>query len=93
MPDGKEKKALGSEKERLLIAGALLLIAALFFFFIKDTLIPFLRLELQNDVTGAQALLRERGLPGFLTFILAEALQRAAVFIPPSFIRIASGRC
>ena len=91
MPGSKESSACGRVKERILTVGILLLIAALFCFFLKDILIPFLRLELQNDVDGARALLRQRGLMGFLTVILVEALQMVVIFIPAEFIQIASG--
>ena len=77
--------------ELLLMAGILLLIGALFCFFLKDILIPFLRMELKHDVEGAQALLREKGALGFLTVTLVEARQMVVVFIPAEFIQISSG--
>ena len=91
MPGSQENNARSRIPEVLLTVGLLLLIAALFCFFLKDILLPFLRLELQNDVDGAQALLRQRGLLGFLTVTLVETLQMVVVFIPAEFIQISSG--
>ena len=89
------ERGTGTERrcgsERVLIVGALVLIVALFCFFLRDVLIPFLRLELRHDAAGAQALLRERGALGFLTVTLVEALQMVVVFIPAEFIQISSG--
>ncbi len=78
-------------KERLLVITALVLIVVLLGFFLGDILIPFLRLELRNDVEGARELLRERGALGFLTVTLVEALQMVVIFVPAEFIQISSG--
>ena len=78
-------------KERL--AGLLLMavILLLYALFLKELLIPFLRLEIRHDLAGAQTLLREKGLLGFFTVPLVEALQMVVVFIPAEFIQISSG--
>ncbi|MBP5224435.1 MAG: VTT domain-containing protein, partial [Lachnospiraceae bacterium] len=70
-----------------LLVGAILF---LFVFFLKDLLIPLLRLELAKDVDGAAALIRDRGIQGYLTVILVEALQMVVVFIPAEFIQISA---
>ena len=49
---------------RIALGGVLTALAAvlvLLVFFLKDILIPFIRLELNNDFEGAKALLLERG--------------------------------
>ncbi|MBO6054450.1 MAG: VTT domain-containing protein, partial [Oscillospiraceae bacterium] len=89
-----EKKSSGSRRkapEIILTVVILCIIAVLFCFFLKDILIPFLRLEFRNDVDGAQALLKDRGLLGFLTVTLVEGLQMVVIFIPAEFIQISSG--
>ena len=68
-----------------------LVILALFVFFLKDILLPLLRLELHRDLEGARALLAERGIQGALTVVLVEALQMVVVFVPAEFIQISSG--
>ena len=63
---------------------ALLVVAVLvlFAFFLKDLLIPLIKLEIANDVDGAAELLRGRGILGGLTVILVEAIQMVVIFIP-----------
>lgn len=68
-----------------------LLIILLFSFFLRSILIPLIKLELAHDTAGATALLQERGIEGFLTVILVEALQMVVIFIPAEFIQISSG--
>ncbi len=75
----------------MVVLGLLLIILVLYAFFLKDILIPFLKLEIRHDLGGAQELLRERGLLGFFTVTLVEALQMVVVFIPAEFIQISSG--
>jgi uncharacterized membrane protein YdjX (TVP38/TMEM64 family) len=77
--------------QRIIIAASVLITVALFALFLSDILIPFIRLEIRNDVDGAQALLRSKGILGALTVILVEALQEVVVFIPAEFIQISSG--
>lgn len=77
--------------QRIIIAASVLITVALFALFLSDILVPFIRLEIQNDVEGAQALLRSKGILGVLTVILVEALQEVVVFIPAEFIQISAG--
>ena len=89
---GKESRSVRQKApEIILIAVILCIIIALFCFFLKDILIPFLKLEFRNDVDGARDLLKDRGLLGFLTVTLVEALQMVVIFIPAEFIQISSG--
>ena len=88
-PKTASKKELRTE--RLLMLAALAAVLVLLGFFLKDVLIPFIRLELRNDFDGAKELLRERGILGCLTVTLVEALQMVVVFIPAEFIQISSG--
>ncbi len=74
-----------------MILGILLLILLLFALFLKDILIPLLKLQLRRDFDGARALLASRGLEGALTVVLVEALQMVVVFVPAEFIQISSG--
>ena len=76
---------------RLPIIAILITVILLFAFFLKDILIPFIDMEVQNNVDGATELLKEKGLFGFLTVILVEALQMVVIFIPAEFIQISSG--
>ena len=84
-----DKKELRTE--RLLMLAALAAVLVLLGFFLKDILVPFIRMELHNDFDGAKALLREKGLLGCLTVSLVEALQMVVIFIPAEFIQISSG--
>ena len=86
-----EESRQGKSMGRLPIIVILLAVIALFSFFLKDILIPFIKMEVRNDVDGATALLREKGFFGFLTVILVEALQMVVIFIPAEFIQISSG--
>ncbi|MCR5808283.1 MAG: VTT domain-containing protein [Clostridiales bacterium] len=77
--------------EKLIIALSLAAVIALFALFLKDILIPYVKLEIANDLDGAKELLVSKGVLGFLTVILVEALQMVVVFIPAEFIQISSG--
>lgn len=77
--------------ERAVILVTLVLVLGLLAFFLRGILIPLLRMEFQHDMDGARELLRERGLLGFLTVVLVEALQMVVVFIPAEFIQISAG--
>ena len=77
--------------QRIIIFASLLVVLALFTFFLKDILIPYIRMELNNDLDGAKELLVSKGVFGFLTVILVEALQMVVIFIPAEFIQISSG--
>lgn len=77
--------------QRLIILVSLVAAVALFVLFLSDILVPFIRLEIANDVDGAKALLVDKGILGFLSVVLVEALQMVVVFIPAEFIQISSG--
>ena len=77
--------------EKSVLVLALISIIALFFFFLREILIPFLKMELDHDLDGARDLLRERGVLGFFAVTLIEALQMVVIFIPAEFIQISSG--
>ena len=81
----------GKSMGRLPIAIILITVICLFAFFLKDILVPFIKLQTQNDVDGATALLREKGVLGFIAVSLVEALQMVVIFIPAEFIQISSG--
>ena len=76
---------------RLAIFVILLVIIFLFTFFLKDIMIPLIKLELRHDLNGVQELLADKGLLGALSVILVEALQMVVVFIPAEFIQISTG--
>lgn len=69
----------------------ILVIILLFAFFLREILIPLIKMELARDTAGATALLQEKGIMGYLAVILVEALQMVVVFIPAEFIQISSG--
>ena len=77
--------------QRIITIASLVTIVLLFGFFLRDVLVPFVRLEIANDVDGARELLRAKGMLGCLTVVLVEALQMVVVFIPAEFIQISSG--
>ena len=77
--------------ERIAMLAILAAILLLFAFFWRDILLPLLRLQLRHDLSGAQRLLREKGLQGAVSVVLVEALQMVVVFIPAEFIQISSG--
>ncbi|MBO5998768.1 MAG: VTT domain-containing protein [Lachnospiraceae bacterium] len=77
--------------EKAVILISLVTVLVLFSFFLRDILVPFIRLELDNDLEGARRLLISRGVLGFFTVTLVEALQMVVIFIPAEFIQISSG--
>ena len=85
----------GSGKKKTTERGVMLAIFAvillLFALFLKDIMIPLLRMELRRDFAGARELLAARGAQGALTVVLVEALQMVVVFVPAEFIQISSG--
>lgn len=85
------KKNEGKNIGKLPIAIILIAVICLFSFFLKDILIPFIKLQSQNDIDGATALLRGKGVLGFAAVSLVEALQMVVIFIPAEFIQISSG--
>ena len=78
-------------REKLIVALIVLAIVAMFAFFLKDIMIPFIRLQMAHNVDGATELLREKGVQGGLSVALIEALQMVVIFIPAEFIQISSG--
>ncbi len=77
--------------QRIIIAVSVIAVIGLFVFFLKDILIPYIKLEIANDLDGARDLLASKGILGFLTVVLVEALQMVVIFIPAEFIQISSG--
>ena len=77
--------------QRIIILVSVIAAVALFVLFLSDILIPYVRLEIANDVEGAKELLVDKGVLGFLSVVLVEALQMVVVFIPAEFIQISSG--
>lgn len=77
--------------QRIIIFASLITVLALFAFFLKDILIPYVKMELNHDLDGAKELLTGKGVFGFLTVVLVEALQMVVIFIPAEFIQISSG--
>lgn len=82
---------MSKRTSKIIILICALAALTLFAFFLKDILVPFIRMEINNDVEGAKELLRSKGIFGFLTVALVEALQMVVVFIPAEFIQISSG--
>ena len=78
-------------REKLIVALIVLAIVAIFTFFLKDIMIPFIRMQANNDVDGATELLKDKGILGLLSVTFIEALQMVVVFIPAEFIQISSG--
>ena len=87
----KEIRQKAGAPERWIVPVLVAAILLLFVFFLKDIMIPYIRLELRHDVHGARELLLDRGALGFLAVTLVEALQMVVVFIPAEFIQISSG--
>ena len=77
--------------EKIVTLISVILIVCLFAFFLKDILVPFIKLEIANDMDGAKELLRSKGILGFYAVTLIEALQMVVIFIPAEFIQISSG--
>ncbi|MCR5610444.1 MAG: VTT domain-containing protein [Clostridiales bacterium] len=76
---------------RIIVIASLIAVILMFAFFLKDILIPYIRLELANDLDGAKELLISKGFLGLLTVVLVEGLEMVVVFISAEFIQIASG--
>lgn len=85
---GKKKVLSG---EHIAIIAILAVIVVLFAFFLKDVMIPLFRMQMNNDIDGASALLKSKGIVGGISVILIEALQMIIVFVSAEFIQIASG--
>ena len=82
---------MSKKTSRIVLFLSAVIAITLFVLFLKDILVPFIRLEINNDVDGARELLKSKGVLGFLTVALVEALQMVVVFIPAEFIQISSG--
>ena len=78
-------------REKLIVALIVLVIVAMFTFFLQDIMIPFIRMQMNNNVDGAIELLKDKGVLGLVSVGLIEALQMVVVFIPAEFIQISSG--
>jgi len=48
-------------------------------------------MQVNNDIDGASALLKEKGFMGGIAVILIEALQMVIIFVSAEFIQISSG--
>lgn len=77
--------------QRIIIGVSAAAVITMLVFFMKDIMVPYIRMELNNDIDGAKELLVSKGLLGCLTVVLVEALQMIVVFIPAEFIQISSG--
>lgn len=82
---------MSKKTQRIVTILSVLAVILLFSLFLKDILVPYIRLEIKNDTAGATELLRDKGVLGFLTVVFVEALQMVVVFIPAEFIQISSG--
>ena len=83
----KTKNIIGKIVIFILAAGVLCLLL----FFLKDIVFPFIKLEVENDMEGAKQLLLEKGVFGYITVSIIEALQMVVIFIPAEFIQLSSG--
>ena len=66
---------MSKKASRIIILLCALTALLLFALFLKDIIVPFIKLEIGNDVDGAKELLRSRGLLGCLIVPLVEAFQ------------------
>ena len=82
---------MNKRAQRVIVFASLIAVVSLFAVFLSHILIPYVRMELNNDLEGAKALLVSKGALGFLAVALVEALQMVVVFIPAEFIQISSG--
>ena len=86
-----QQKKLRVNRESVFTLVIIAAILLLFVFFLRGIMIPYIRMELHNDIEGAEELLRSKGIFGFIAVILVEALQMVVVFIPAEFIQISAG--
>ena len=89
--NGQESAPVRRKGGRLVVIAVIAVIILLFVFFLKDIMIPLIRLEMRHDLHGVRELLADKGLFGALSVILVEALQMVVVFIPAEFIQISTG--
>ena len=83
------KKRVNGETITIIVILAIIIL--LFAFFLKDVMLPLFKLQLDNDLDGAAALLKSKGFVGGISVILIEALQMIIIFVSAEFIQIASG--
>ena len=77
--------------ERCLLILVALIVIGLLVYFLRDIVVPFIKLEIENDAEGAKELLISKGILGCLTVSIVEALQMVVIFIPAEFIQLSSG--
>ena len=77
--------------EKIVILSLMILIITILVFFLKDIFIPLIKLEISNNKEGAKELLESKGILGFITVSIIEALQMVVIFIPAEFIQLTSG--
>lgn len=77
--------------EKAILISVTFVVIGLFIFFLSDVFIPFIKLELANDIDGAKEYLMSKGIVGYLTVVIVEALQMVVVFISAEFIQLTSG--
>ncbi|MCR5458052.1 MAG: 1-acyl-sn-glycerol-3-phosphate acyltransferase [Clostridiales bacterium] len=87
MDQTKKKKII----EKSIIAGITVIVIGLFVLFLSDIFIPFIKMEIANDIDGAKEYLLSKGLLGYLTVVMVEGLQMVVVFISAEFIQVTSG--
>ena len=86
-----EKAKRKSVIEKVIILGTALVVIGLLVFFLSDVFIPFIKLEIARDIDGAKELLISKGIAGYITVPIVEALQMVVIFIPAEFIQLTSG--
>ena len=86
-----DKQSARRNKERIVVLLILVAIIVLFAFYLKDNALPLLRMQKDHDMTAAKHFLRKKGLKGWISVILVQALQMVIVFVPAEFIQITSG--
>ena len=84
-------QAKNKVKEKIVIICVAVIVLGLLAFFLGDVFFPFIKLEIAHDMEGAKALLISRGVIGFITVSIIEALQMVVIFIPAEFIQLTSG--
>lgn len=77
--------------EKIVILSLAAVIIGLLVFFLKDIFFPFIKMEIDGNQEGAKELLQNKGILGYMTVSLVEALQMVVIFIPAEFIQISSG--
>ena len=87
MDQSRKKKII----EKSIIAAITVIVIGLFIFFLSDVFIPFIKMEMANDMDGAKAYLTSKGFLGYLTVVIVEGLQMVVVFISAEFIQVTSG--